>query len=238
MKKIIFIICIVFLTGCDVTYNLDINDSFIENVSVVEDDFDNWYYTFSGMSMIEYNSYFLSKEIPYHYDDNYMPEINYRFDDVSYYDVSDLSTDDVIGMSLNSNFKDIESYSRSNLVWSGSVNKNIRKDDNYIHIDSSNFKVFSQYSILNNLTVKLKSKYKAVSNNADEIDGNVYIWNIDRSNYLDKKIDITYDISSDLSKEVKKNPIIGFSILLVLLFLIGILIFVFVNGKHKKNNAV
>lgn len=241
MKRVFWVLIItLFLTGCDINYTLNVDDSFSENVTAIETNSSNWSYSVSGMTMMEYNDYFLQKEIPYHYNDSYVPENFVRFDNVSYYDVGDLSDNKKIGIGLSSKFDSVDGFSRSNLIWKTCANKSIIKNDDGISIKISGFKVFDEYKTLDKLTVNIKSKYSFLSNNADDIKNNVYSWAITRDNYDKKSIDVvlkTSNLIEDVAIQTKDNIMIKFAFALMVLVVIFFVIYKFVMGKYKRNNS-
>lgn len=231
MKRLFLLLFIVLLTGCSASYNLEVNDSFKESVVVTESNESNFDYVFSGFNMKEYNNFYLTKEFPYYYDDPYMPDINYRFDDVSYYDVKDLSDYGKIGLSMSANIDDVNDFSKSNLLWKTCRVKDISLKDGVLKINVSGFKSFDEYKILGTVNVNINSKYKVLSNNADKVYDGGYTWKITRDNYNDKTINISFKTDSILDDVADKtqDPMVRFTIVIGILCFIGFLIYVFVK---------
>lgn len=241
MKKVLLVIFIFVLTGCDITYNLEIDENYIENTSIIDNNYNSWNQEYSGMTLSQYNDYYLTKEIPYHYDDPYMPEAYYRFEGVSYYEAKELSNDSQIGLSLNANFENIDSYSKSNIIWKSCRNKSIHKTDDNISISASGFKSFDEFPVIDKITVNIKSTYYSTSNNADSMENGVYTWIITKDNYKDKNINITFKTSNivdDAIKEAKTSPMIKFGIVLLVICIIGSIVYLFTKKRYNQNNSL
>ena len=237
MKKILFFLLFtLFFTGCDITYNLSIDDYYNESVSATENNQNNWNYTFGNLTISELKDYYLKKEIPYHFNDPYMAERFERIEGVSYYDVKDLSDDKQIGLSLSARFEDSDSFSKSNLLWRTCKNKAIVQNDDKISINVSGFKVFDEYKTLDKVTINIKSDYTLVSGNADVINKNIYTWVITRDDYSEKAIDISFKISDDLSENMQ-TPMFRFTICLLLFCFISLIVYLFIKIIFNKKNS-
>lgn len=121
---------------------------------------------------------------------------------------------------------------------------------------------FSNYPMLNELVINLTTDYKVLSNNADEINGNVYTWKINKNNYTNKKIKFSVDYSRDGNRDTSSKtndttpvipdnssdnkddkvtststflPILIFVCTIFIIFLIFYIIYYF---KNKKNNKI
>lgn len=237
-KNIIFLFFILLLTGCDITYNLNIDDYYTENVTMTENNQNNWDYTFGNFTVKELHDYYLEKEIPYHYNDLYMAEKYERIEGVSYYDVNDLSSDEQIGLSLKAKFEYNDSFSRSNLLWKTCKNKSVTQSSDGVNINVSGFKIFDEYKILDKITVNLKTKYKVIDSNSDSTRGNTYTWVINRGNYRDKTINFSYSTNNILNSDNNNDsPLFTFSIcIIVIVFVFAIIIFVFKKRYDSKNS--
>ena len=145
-----------------------------------------------------------------------------------------MSNDYQVGLSLKSKFKDLEDYSRSNMVWKGCLNKRFsEKDGNYI-IEVSGFKSFDEYDNLDNLIINITSDYKLVKSNADEVHGKVYTWNINRDNYDTKKIKIIFEVDNP----ILKNDVFSFVIVAVIALIIGLLLYNKYRNRFDSENSL
>lgn len=97
---------------------------------------------------------------------------------------------------------------------------------------------FDTYSILDELTIKIKTKYKVINSNAMDVDSDTYIWNLNRENYNNQNIHIEIDLSQS-NKSLRKLPLyatilIAFGVVIV----IGGLVYIFVKIVGNKNNKL
>jgi len=240
-RYIIFFTVLLFVTGCHANYNLTIDDSFKENLSVTESDSRNYNHVLNGFTLPGYRDYYLTKEFPYHYNDPYMVETNYKFDNVSYYDAKDLSNNGQIGLSLSADFKDIDSFSNSNIVWKTCKNKNISLNNNVLKISVSGFNYIGDYDILDSVTVNINSDYKVISSNADKVSGNKYSWIIDKDNYISKTISISFNTASvfeNAASDIKDDSMIKFTIVLCIIVTICFIIYFVVKNIFARRNRI
>lgn len=232
MKKFLFFICILLLTGCDITYNLDIDDDFVENISIIEDNSANFSYVIGGTDLISFKNYYVSDFIPIHYNDIYYPESHVKVDGVTYYNKEDLSGYNKIMVNLNGTFDNIDSLSNSNAIWKGCSNINISKDDDIV-ISASGFKVFDDYKIVDTLSVNIKTKYNVTEHNADKVSDDTYTWLITRDNYLNKRIQITMNEKNDTFFD---DPMVKFGLILfIIVSIIGFIILLFKRRFSRIN---
>ena len=239
MKKTVFLLfCIFFLTGCSVTYNVDL-DSFDENTLVVCGDFGSSLIVTDGMIERELYDYYLKKEVPYYYDQMVYSQTNVRFDGVFYYDVNNYSNEGQAGLSFDAHFKDITNYSKSRLLWSAVANKNISENNNVLSVNASNFILFKSYKNVDKLTVNINSKYKVINSNADKVNGKVYTWVIDRDNFNSKVISISFNTGSaldDVTRSLEYDPMLRFTTVLGALGLISLIIYLITKRIFAKRN--
>ena len=100
-----------------------------------------------------------------------------------------------------------------------------RKENELTIYTTDKMTCFDEYDQLENVTVYLTSNYKVLSSNADEIDEETYIWNINRENFENKPIKIT------LGEQTKNSH----SFIFIIAFVIGIIgILFFLKQKNKR----
>jgi hypothetical protein len=239
MKKLLLCIaCLFLLTGCSITYNLNIDKKFKENISIIEANPEYFNYEMSGTSLNDAKNYYLKMPVTLY---NNAPHYSESFDKIPgiyYYNVKDLTNANEIGLSFDGIFKNYSKYSDSNMVWYAS-RLNVEKNDNKITILVDNFKIFKKYINLDKLTVNVKVNYLVSESNADSVNGNVYTWVITRPNYNSKTIKLIYKTKLDVVNDLEKSDSLTLFILVLLgLVIAGLIIFKFVQAKFKKKNSL
>ncbi len=212
MSKKIIILGTVFLltmTGCSVEYNLTIDaENYEEKTDIMTDTSLEVPEVYQDKNLIDY--FDLSQNE--YYEPIYFNPANYNFyeggyqNGTVYYDLKGYQNGNFKGLTLSHTFDNNDFY-RSNAIKSCFDELDIQRQDEYILIRTSNkCKIFDNYSILNNITVKIKTSLEVIVTNADSVDDNVYTWNITRENYNNKPIRLTLAKSDDTSKEIT-NPL-------------------------------
>ena len=230
-KKILFVFCLFLLTGCSVTYNLDIDSSYLENTSIIDN--------FSGNNY-NYNLYniYSTKPVPLSNTATILSESNEKLEDVKYYDLNDISDNNHFGLNYVGTFDNDIPLNESSILTFGVGNYDFKQDDKNIIIKvPANIKAFNQFSNLDEIKVNIKTKYKVTDNNADEVSNDTYTWIITRDNYKDKTIEliITMDNLLNIGSD---NSMVTFAICLIVLSLICLLIYLFVRSKYINKNAL
>lgn len=241
MKKIFFMILILFLlTGCEATYNLTLDsNNFIENLEINNNkiSFNNHDIPYKEMLNNASNGA-LATDIR-----EEKPESNVKEDNIKYYDVKKIETNNTLGISYENKFSLLE-YKYSTIVNSNidKFNYTYNKEQIMLNITKP-INVFVLYPQLNNLTIKFKTNHEVIKNNADEIIDNTYYFYLNKSNYQNKKIIL------ELSNEYNQNTP-GFLVLdeegyfsvntliiiYVILGVIGLTIGISIYIKVRKSN--
>ncbi len=176
MKKVKFLtlcILLLFITGCDGVYNIEIyNDHYMEDITIIEEDRNNWY------DKNEYEVTFMD-----------LLEEEYERDN-HYYSKLLISEPDKKGLNYKSVF-DIETYGSLGIAYRCYEYFRVLSEENVITIMTSDKNAcYDDYKWLNNITVNLKTNHKVLDHNADEVDKNTYIWHLTRSNASNKSLSI------------------------------------------------
>ncbi len=251
MRKYMLLIILMFLlSGCDVDYRVTINkDNVEESTTIVEtllNDKEGYGYEF-------YSSYLENPLIPL--SKNYVVDIDPNKVDLDkLYNVVDLTNDKQFGVQINGVFNENAAYIDSNIL-------NIINGSNYISDDDFQFSaniancsvLFDRYDYLNNLNIILTiNDFKVISNNADDVNGNIYTWKINRDNYKNKEIILQLNkINSikDTDKVVKKSfkdvkktfegiKNLELTIGCIVLVLVGFILYKFISFKQRKSNEL
>lgn len=206
---------LLILTGCDVEYNLEIiDDNINETVSVSLD----------NNSSNKDNIDSLIKAEPYAVVNSVSQKK---------YDKEIIKNDNKVNVKFSYNYI-FDGYRDSSLFNSCYDNYGLHYDDKYYYITTSekfNCMVYD-FVPIDNVKIKIKTNYKVIDNNADEIKNDVYVWNINSSNADNKPIKFVFDKKTVADVKDKNDFIlIGVSIIIgVGLIIFGILWLV---SKHK-----
>ena len=100
----------------------------------------------------------------------------------------------------------MERYKESRAINSCLKTANITKmtDGNYLLNTSNYFSCIDLYPSITDITINLTflpSDFIIISNNADNINGNIYTWNINQQNYQDKNIQVIFKKVEQEEKE-------------------------------------
>jgi hypothetical protein len=215
--KIIFIIIITFiLSGCEIEYDLEINDNRVaETTSIYTTDIENLEINRSSLGNISYKDYFddlLNNSYNVYYDE-VEPLDEGQQQDLSkeMYKLSNINTSSKYGIQAFYEFS-IDNYYRSNAVKKCNDYLNVSFENNVISIKSgNNYTCFENQNDLDKIIVKITTDEKMVFNNADSVNGNTYMWEINKSNYLNKGILFYYNLennttTNDISSTTVENP--------------------------------
>lgn len=234
LKKII-IICLftIFFTGCDVEYNLiiDNNKKVIEEVTFLED----------KNNMLKYAKSI--DEFLYEREQENFFNTNYNYERIY--------SDEQSGLNVKNSYSSVEQYVDSKLYKSLFESANIINDKKFYSFSTSGEyyrnKVFStpleavyRYKI-DKITVNIQFYNVVNSHNADEVDedNNIYTWYLNSSD-LTKRIEFNLSdkVRSDimLQNALSKNKFtIIISLIVIVILIIAIIKF---NSVRKQNNRI
>lgn len=231
-RKILFLLFVILLTGCSATYDLEISDKSIDEVTSI---IGNSNYVNNNLY-----KYYLEKPVPLSKEAPIQSESDEKLESVEYYDKEDLSNNGIVGLKFSGKFNnDIfidDSYILSFFVG----DYNIKKNNNEIEISvPTNFKAFKQFNDLENVTVNIKSKYKVKEHNADSVNGNVYTWNITRDNYNKEELKMILNKKGIFNSSVDKdNSMFVFTIVISILVAVLLVIYLLVKRVFLGRNSL
>lgn len=186
IKVICLMLLVLVLCGCDVTYDLDVDD-FTEIIEVIpNNDNDRAYLNYYGLN---------DPAMTGDYD---FPEDGSRLDNVEYYSYNRQ------GDSLLATYKfGLDNYHLSKAANFCFPSLLVIKEEN-IRINTLNkFECFSQEPNLDKVTINITVPYEVVYNNADRVNGKIYTWVFEREGTL-KSIDLEYK-NPDFKEKDKGN---------------------------------
>lgn len=194
-RKIGMILGVIFLTtGCSVEYNLEIdNNKFREDFSV------NAEVTTLSTKEDLYNSYL--EEYPIYNDDyeEFMYDEPYtKNKDYTYYTKSYQELENGYIFKYKASFDSYNDYNKARtlkMIFNTGGVGYIKDKDNY-YISLSNHKL--DYLGIDRLTIKINFKNAEVlTNNASNVNGNTYIWVLDKNS--NSNINVTYKLNNSSS---------------------------------------
>ena len=207
MKKIsLILLIIIFLSGCSVNYDLEITENDLtEETTIMTDVNKNESYEGEALTDIldkTKNDYF---EPIFSNPSNYDEYIGGFQPNVDYYKVDDYQNNNWQGLKLSNTFER-SSFYRSRMVKYCFKEVDYQNDGTYIMLRTNNScDVFKSYSLLEEITVNIKTDLNVVVTNADRVNDNVYTWVINRNNYQNKPIRMTYKLNKDDIKEEQEE---------------------------------
>ena len=218
MKKFFIIILCILACGCTTKYNLEIsNNSFKENIDVVIDKDD----------IIEYDDEYLNSGAEV--DDQITPFLendNYSIGTRKKYKKSVKKLDNYTNVKMSYNYDEKE-FKESNTLNNCFEHHTFKFDDTYyIHGFGSFYCLYTD-----SLDIVIKTNNNVVSNNADEVNGNEYIWHVNNNNVNNFELEI--EIEKGFSRETTIYIIIALSICLV-----AFVIYSIAKSRNKINNSI
>lgn len=228
-KVLVILILIVFMTGCTVEYNIDIN-----NESVKEDI--NIYINESKAEEKKSLNYYLENDITAFNDGN----------KVYKYKLSKIDS----GINLRFEYGNLIGYSASSFFSQCFDKSNISNDGQNVYIKASSFICQSyNYDNVTQAVVNFTTNHEVITHNADKVDNSVYTWYPLNNNkdiilvlktndgVLDSEKETIENnnhngFTNQLNPENKSRPII---IVILLLMAFGSLIGILFLYKIKKS---
>lgn len=221
IKLIILILTIFVVTGCEVNYNLIINDTGMkESVDFLYDNNDE-----------------NKKTLKNYLKNDYMAYYNMNNRQSNQYNKEEINNDDMIGMRLSYEYL-TDDLKKSSLIDRCYYQKSvIRTKDEIVLSTDGKTKCFFQdgEQLIDKLVINIKTKLKVTDHNADKVDNNTYTWIINEDNYQNKPINMKIDLKNTQEKSFAWSIILIIAgvILIVILALL-----VHIHIKNKRNNKL
>ena len=167
-KCLVSFLMIFLLSGCSVTYDLEISSNGIdETISI-------------SSILVDNNNYFIPAFYDSIPDDVFDVDVNQKIDGVLYYETVkgsdnikfsyEFSRDEFIDSNVINMFYSSFNHNKYDYNMDG-------EEDYYMLVAAGDFSAFNLYNQLTDITIRIKNNYEVISSNAEQIDGNVYIWN-------------------------------------------------------------
>ncbi|MGN1001081.1 MAG: hypothetical protein ACI4OG_04010 [Bacilli bacterium] len=226
-KIFLLILFVPFLFGCTVDYDLT-----IYNEEIKEDTTIKTIYSKENLDNIEiemkYPTFAKKSEI----FDSYTTE---KIQGISYYNKSKYEQDSLLGINYNYKFN-IDDYNDSYAASQCYDKFSFIVDNQYLVLSTNNYNKCFKDSNIDNIRIHLKTNHKMEDNNADEVDGYNYYWNINSTNYNNKTIYIKlYKNKYVFNYENSALPYIIVTVSVAILIFIVI---IFLRKRDKRNNEI
>ena len=245
-KYLVLFICIFMISGCEATYNLNIeNENYKEETSIVEKDLSTFYS--DSASQVAYNN-FSKIPVPIMYD-IIPPTPSQNIDirdmkekNIDYYKVDELTGEEKIGFKYTGDFAP-DNIEKSAMIKYATSNVNIENDENKVTIEAKSLKkIFAQFPTLDviNININLNNS-TAIENNADKKEKNTYSWKITRNNYKEKNIYLKFKTPINSNNTYftflsTGKIIIYMSATIAILSIIIWVIYNYINQKKEETN--
>ena len=225
MKKIlILLILMISLTGCEAVYNLDINNNtFTEELILTTND--------KRSKSQKTVNVALKSKIPV--DDNYYkPEVNFKQNNLKYYQISKIDTDNELGARYKANLTK-EEYLTSTLVKEHFPNFKLNETGNIISLNlGKKENIFDNYPDLDKLTINITINNKVTKHNADGVNNNIYTRNLTKDNYNKKEIYLNYNKNEKHSETEEEK--FNYNIIFIIIGIIIISFTTYIAIKAKN----
>ncbi|MDD6879364.1 MAG: hypothetical protein PUD59_03940 [bacterium] len=236
LKVLVLFLSLFLLCGCSVTGQYDVeivDDNIYESLSIVNNNKSTWDQPISNdigetdQEDIEIPTYRKSIDFYLKQKTNaIVGEENYE----NFYTNKIISDNNKLGLNYSYIFNS-NNYGKSSIANSCYSQFNfLSNNDVYILSTNNEFLCFS-YEGLENVTIHINTNHKVKQSNADNIEGNDYYWNINKSNSNNKSIYFEYykdDYVFDSNKVVK--------ITIIVLSIVGVIFIIILFLLKRKNN--
>ncbi len=216
-KLVLLIIILLSLTGCSFEYNIKVNTNTITEENVI-------YIANTNKNNIKQEVESLVN--------NYTGPTN----SLGMYEQSVVEKNNEFGMSYKKTYDELTDYNHS-LSFSICYDnyKLIKEKDKIVISTSKRFNCFNKYSELDDVTINIDSRLEVESSNADEVNGNIYTWNINKSNADNKPINIVLKPNTEQKEKQRQLSVV---LLVISAFiLLGIIVFL-IRLKGKRKNKI
>ena len=217
IKKIFFLISLIFLSGCTINYNLSIDkDVLTEDISGTVTN-DEIMPEIEGKSDVNPKYYYLYLD-----DSALISDSNEKYTK----NITDIEN----GKKFNFNYKYKNNYDKSKIINSCFENSNVKETDTYYSIELSG-EFYCLYS--DKININVISNYVVLENNAKEVNGNKYSWVIDDSSNVNIFLNISKEIKYEEPSKTKFISTFQLVGLIIFAVLTGITYFLY----RKKNSG-
>ena len=228
-KLLFMFVLLLFCSGCSAEYNLNIDkdDKIKEIITLSAEDGND-------IEQIEkYQTY-----LPIDKDADDAGVFEKKIDGVSYYEQKKSTSYDKLRFSYLHNF---DTFQRDYITNSSYEYVTITKDKENLILSTSRInKAFDRYSNLTSVTINITSRYKLIDTNADTHSKYKYTWVVDRTNYNNKYLYLSLDISDrekTVSEKVDDTGIFAYLPLILIIMVIVFIVWLVVRSGKRRNQV-
>lgn len=224
MKKIIILlILMVSLTGCEAVYNLDINsDTFNEELVLTTHD--------KSTKTKKTVNIALKSNIPVD-NDFYKPEVTFKQNNLKYYQILKIDTDNELGVRYKASLTK-EEYQSSTIVKEHYPNFKLNETGNIVSLTLGKGNIFDNYPDLEKLTINITTNKRVTKHNADGVNSNTYTWYLTKDNYNKKEIYFNYSKTEKHDKNDENT--FNYNIIFIITGIILITLATYIAIKAKN----
>ncbi len=210
-------ICLLLVTGCDVTYQIEFQDDKIIETNT-------FYLPNSELENDDIVTTLEKKALNYTMNTDFL--ISPKTDIIR--------EENQTGYAVTNEY----SYNDYSTIDNCYDAFNIIKKDGTVTISTSNqFQCFQNYNELNQVKIMAKVNYKVSQHNADEVKKNTYIWYIDKNNAASKPIHLVFNLNQKINNFAFTNW--QTYVIVIASFVIIVLLVIWMISKiSKKNNQI
>lgn len=216
-KIVLLIVILLSLTGCSFEYNIKIDTNTISEENIVY------------IPNTDKNNIKLEVE-------KLVSKYTGPTNSLGMYKQSVIEDNNNFGMSYKKNYDTLNDYNNS-LSFSICYDnyKLIKEKDKIVISTSKRFNCFNKYSELDDVTINIDSRLEVESSNADEVNGNIYTWNINKSNADNKPINIVLKPNTEQKEKQRQLSVV--LLVIAAFILLGIIVFL-IRSKGKRKNKI
>lgn len=216
-KIVLLIVILLSLTGCSFEYNMKIDTNTISEENIV-------YIPNTDKNDIK-------QEV-----EKLVSRYTGPTNSLGMYKQSVIEDNNNFGMSYKKNYDTLNDYNNS-LSFSICYDnyKLIKEKDKIVISTSKRFNCFNKYSELDDVTINIDSSLEVESSNADEVNGNIYTWNINKSNADNKPVNIVLKPNTEQKEKQRQLSVV--LLVIAAFILLGIIVFL-IRSKGKRKNKI
>lgn len=216
-KIVLLIVILLSLTGCSFEYNMKIDTNTISEENIV-------YIPNTDKNDIK-------QEV-----EKLVSRYTGPTNSLGMYKQSVIEDNNNFGMSYKKNYDTLNDYNNS-LSFSICYDnyKLIKEKDKIVISTSKRFNCFNKYSELDDVTINIDSSLEVESSNADEVNGNIYTWNINKSNADNKPINIVLKPNTEQKEKQRQLSVV--LLVIAAFILLGIIVFL-IRARGKRKNKI